>query len=112
SLKVNASPNLSQWLVVSHHGIRLVLQNKDSNEMKIHMISTLGDINKVVASRTANRPRWRCGDPTPISESRGSDYGKPSDYLKPPLSRSVSSVTLNLLSLTHTKGTDEFYTDM
>ncbi|CAH8547863.1 unnamed protein product [Heterobilharzia americana] len=112
SLKLTASPDLSQWLVVSHHGIRLVLQNKDSKELKIQMISTLGEINKVMASRTANRPRWRCGDQTSVGESRGTGHGKPSDYLKPPLSRSVSTVTLNLLSISHIQGTEQFYTDM
>ncbi|TNN18772.1 Unconventional myosin-XV, partial [Schistosoma japonicum] len=112
SLDVNASPNLSQWLVVSHHGIRLVLQPRDCTKVTIKLISTLGEINKVTSSRTANRPRWRCGDSTSMKESQSTDHGKPSDYLKPPLSRSISTVTYNLLSLNHAKGTNQFYTEM
>ncbi|CAI2728563.1 unnamed protein product [Schistosoma spindalis] len=112
SLDMNASPDLSQWLVVSHHGIRLVLQPKDCTEVNIKIISKLGDVNKVTSSRTSNRPRWRCGDQSSIKDSQSTDYGKPSDYLKPPLSRSVSTVTYNLLTLNHADGISQFYTEM
>ncbi|RTG90028.1 myosin XV [Schistosoma bovis] len=112
SLDMNASPDLSQWLVVSHHGIRLVLQPKDCAEVNIRIISKLGDVNKVTSSRTSNRPRWRCGDQSSIKDSQSTDYGKPSDYLKPPLSRSVSTVTYNLLTLNHAAGISQFYTEM
>lgn len=112
SLDMNASPDLSQWLVVSHHGIRLVLQPKDCAEVNIRIISKLGDVNKVTSSRTSNRPRWRCGDQSSIKDSQSTDYGKPSDYLKPPLSRSVSTVTYNLLTVNHAAGISQFYTEM
>ncbi|KAF8562927.1 hypothetical protein P879_10297 [Paragonimus westermani] len=67
-----ASPppaNHIHWLVVAHHGVRLVFQQRRSADFDIQATLTLGEIISVQATRVPCIPGWRLGDTSVNSQA-------------------------------------------
>ncbi|KAG5446203.1 Unconventional myosin-XV, partial [Clonorchis sinensis] len=96
------------WLVLSHHGVRLVYQRSDSRDFDIQASVTLGEIKKVETSRMATMLGWRMGDTTQDEKTAGLAI-----HLKFPSQRETSLRNLsNLLILASTEKEYRIYTDM
>ncbi|VDP76805.1 unnamed protein product [Echinostoma caproni] len=101
------SVNDCHWLVVAHHGIRVVFQSRDRPDFDLKATLELGDIKQVQANHVVARPRWRLGDDTQ-SEHPGvagylSSETKPVD---------VVGGLKNMLQITTTDKVHQFYTEL
>ncbi|CAL8069771.1 unnamed protein product [Calicophoron daubneyi] len=100
------SPIESQWLVISHHGIRLVMKRQDEREFRLDSVIGLGEVKTVQASRVRVRPRWLLGDATESGDAEISAVGI--------LPKSTENGTKcnNCLTITETSRTHRFYSDV
>ncbi|TPP63010.1 Myosin-XV [Fasciola gigantica] len=101
------SENDCHWLVVAHHGVRVVFQNHDRPEFDLHTTLELGDILSVDTNHVVARPRWRLGDVTQSEHPRVAGYlsseTKPVD---------VVGGLKNMLEIKTKDKTYQFYSDM
>ncbi|KAF6773951.1 hypothetical protein AHF37_07105 [Paragonimus kellicotti] len=65
-----SSANYIHWLVVAHHGVRLVFQQRRSADFDIQATLTLGEITSVQTTRIPCIPGWRLGD-TSVNDQSG-----------------------------------------
>ncbi|CAH8628039.1 unnamed protein product [Dicrocoelium dendriticum] len=61
-LNAPGDTNECQWLVVGHHGLRLVYQNPNQQDFDIRITFTLSEVKQVTAARIPTIPGWRLAD--------------------------------------------------